>query len=197
MLNDVQSLFQTGLALNNGVKQLRIKAAVTADKSLVLRSDKEVSVSDFLKQLPYKPETILLHIAEQQDIQESLVVAEILAKDYPQVNFIVSSSSINTDSQIQANCANLAIATDLSALEPAQAVTALNKLFNAANNAYILINFATIASLPELSDNLILIGVDSPIDLSSNTYYNELEAYNKLDIVCGNFKTPFDLDNQE
>lgn len=150
-----------------------------------------------LEQLPYKPETILLHIAAQQDIQESLAAAENLATVYPKVNFILSSSSINTDSQIQANCANLEIATDLSALEPAQAVIALNKLVDTDSNAYILINFATIATLPELPDNLTLIGVDSPIDLSSPTYFNELEAYNKLDIVCGSFKTPFDLDNQE
>lgn len=197
MLNDVQSLFQTGLALNNGVKQLRIKATLTSDKSLALLSDEEVSISDLLEQLPYKPETILLHIAAQQDIQESLAAAELLATAYPQVNFILSSGSINTDSQIQANCTNLAIATDLSTLESAQAVTTLNKQVDTDSNAYILINFATIAALPELPDNLTLIGVDSPIDLSSPTYFNELEAYNKLDIVCGSFKTPFDLDNQE
>ena len=197
MLNDVQSLFQTGLALNNGVKQLRIKATLTSDKSLALLSDEEVSISDLLEQLPYKPETILLHIAAQQDIQESLAAAELLATAYPQVNFILSSGSINTDSQIQANCTNLAIATDLSTLESAQAVTTLNKQVDTDSNAYILINFATIAALPELPDNLTLIGVDSPIDLSSPTYFNELKAYNKLDIVCGSFKTPFDLDNHD
>lgn len=197
MLNDVQSLFQTGLALNNGIKQLRIEAAVTSDKSLALLSDQEISISDFLEQLPYKPETILLHIAEQQDIQESLAAAEILATAYPQVSFILSNSNINASSKIHASKDNLIIATDLSTIEPAQAVTALNKLIDTNSNAYILINSATVAALSELPDNLTLIGVDSPIDLSSPTYSNELEAYNKLDIVCGNFKTPFDLDNKD
>lgn len=197
MLNDVQSLFQTGLALNNGIKQLRIKATLTSDKSLALLSDEDVTISNLLEQLPYKPETILLHIAAQQDIQESLAAAENLATVYPQVNFILSSGSINTNSQIQANCANLTIATDLSALEPAQTVTALNKLVDTDSNAYILINVATTEVLTELPDNLTLIGVNSPIDLSSPAYFNELEAYNKLDIVCGSFKTPFDLENQE
>ena len=175
----------------------RAFSTLTSDKSLALLSDEDVTISNLLEQLPYKPETILLHIAAQQDIQESLTAAEILATEYPQVKFILSNSNIITDSQIHANHANLTIATDLSTLEPTQAVTALNKLVDTNSNAYMLINSATVAALSELPDTMTLIGVDSPIDLSSPSYSNELEAYNKLDIVCGNFKTPFDLDNHD
>lgn len=197
MLNDVQSLFQTGLALNNGVKQLRIKTTLEGNKSLVLRTDKEVSISDFIEQLPCQPETILLQIAEQHDTQEVLAAAEILATTYPQVEFILSSNAFNAESKVDIDSTNLIVATDLSALEPEQAITALNKQIDTDSRAYILINFATVAKLTEIPDNLTLIGLDSPIDLSSPTYSKELEAYSKLDIVCGSFKTPFDYDDKD